>query len=216
MAVSEQMGYMPLQFGKVIAVNKAARTVDVFLIGGGTLKNVRVLAPVAGSHEGSAYLPDVTVTADEPSMVLGGSDTYCVVGYLSSDFRQPIVMGLLFPTNFESSFAALDVNKRAGGSYTAFDADGFEINRPDGTFIRVGTSTTRVVDGATNSGKTPFDRTTGTAVGVPHIFISHSSGLKIDITTSGQIQITKAGGGSFFLETHTHSDPQGGSTGIPV
>jgi hypothetical protein len=196
--VNNNPGLM-LSIGKIVAVHRDRRNVDVFLLGGGLLKQVPVLSTTAGSHEGSPYLPDIIVKTGEPSATPTGTDTYCVVGSLSGDIRTPVVLGLLFPNDFETSFEDLDVNKRMGGSYTAFDPDGFEINRPDGTYIRVGTTTSRAVDSATNRGKVPFSRTTGTAVGTPHVYIKLSNGLSMDFTPAGQIIVTRINGTTIDL-----------------
>lgn len=183
-----------MSLGKIVNIHRDRRTVDVFLLGGGILKQVQVLTDIAGSHEGSPYLAGVDVPDGEPDSAPTGNDTYCVVGYLNGDIRKAIVLGLLFPTDFETAFKDLDVNKRVGGSYTAFDADGFEINRPDGTYIRIGTSNTRVVDAATNTSKSPFSRTTGTATGAPWVYIKHSTGAIISISPSGAISMTGPNG----------------------
>lgn len=183
-----------LAIGKIIGIQRDRRTVDVFLLGGGTLKKVRVLTDIAGSHEGSPYLPSVDVPDGEPDTIPTGNDTYCVVGYLNGDIRKAIVLGLLFPNDFETAFKDLDVNKHMGGSYTAFDPDGFEVNRPDGTYIRIGTSNARVVDSATNTSKSPFSRTTGTATGAPWVYIKHSTGAIISISPAGVITMTGPSG----------------------
>ena len=203
---------MPAQIGRVVAVYPAQRTIDVALKNGATLTNVPVTTNVAGTHEGSMYLPAVAVGSGRAALSYD-SDTLAVIVYVDGDYRKPYCVGLLFPELAETSFSSIDVNKRLGGSYVAFDSDGFEISRPDGTFVRIGTTTTRVVDSATSadSAKVPFSRTTGTAIGAPHIVINHSSGLIIDITPAGAINITKAGGGTFELTSHVHGGVTAGA-----
>src|SRR5207237_987462 len=105
------------------------RTVDVALMRGGIVRNVRVLSGTVGTHEGSGSLPTVSnpssatqspggvVTDLRPS---NDKDTYCVVGYVQGDSRRPYVLGMLPPEFFETSFPAalgVEVNKHANGMY---------------------------------------------------------------------------------------------------
>ena len=213
-AIQPGLNYMPLHVGKIVAVDKARRTADVFLAAGGLLKRVPVLAQVAGTFEGTPYLPNVDAGTGDPNYNRTGRDTYCLVGYAGGDFRKAYVLGLIFPPEFETAFSDAEVNKHANGGYTVWDNDGMEVARPDGTYIRIGGASAKFA-GTNVNVKVPFTATDA-AIPAPHIFINHSSGLKIDITPAGLIQITKAGGGSFELTTHTHIAPVGGgATGGP-
>lgn len=222
---------MPSNFGRVIATDPTQNRVDIVLYKGGILRGVPVLRETIGTHEGSSYLPKIDNPPSATQTDLGPSvldmrssktnDTFALVDYIMGDMTKPYILGFLPPESFEASFSDamnVEVEKHRNGMYTNFTSDGLEISHPSGTYIRIGVGTTKTNLNALNydAARVPFSDTSGTATATPDITISHNSGTSVRITTAGSIIITKAGGGSFALETHTHSDPQGGSTGGPV
>lgn len=216
-------------FGRILATYPEQNAVDVAMRLGGVLRKVPVLRPIAGTFEGTTYLPEIKNpdTVEKTPLGLFGDlrgsaikDTFAVVGFMGGDIKRPVIMGFLPPEQYSGSFpdASGEVSRHRNGIYTRYGDDGFEMSHPSGTFIKMGTSATKTSLNSTNvDSKQPFKDTDGVSAAAPDLVISHSSGLNIHITTSGSIIITKAGGGSFVLETHTHSGVAAGagSTGGP-
>lgn len=84
-------GAMPLQMAYVIASDQTKRTVDVSLLGGGKLFSVPVL-----SLAGVPWIPVVTNATGRPT----GADVKAVIGYLAGDYRKPVCLGLIYPSDF--------------------------------------------------------------------------------------------------------------------
>lgn len=219
---------MPV-YGRIVATYPEQNQVDVAVQHGGVLRRVKVARGLAGSFEGSSYLPLITnpngtqTTGDGPVTDLrkSGTDTYAIVSFLGGDGRRPVVTGFLPPERFMTSFKEQDnveVQRHRNGMYTNYTSDGFEISHPSGTFIRIGVGIVKTdLNGKNVDTQVPFDDTSGSASAVPDIIIKHVSGTSIRINPSGSIVITKAGGGSFALESHTHGVTTApGTTGPPA
>jgi hypothetical protein len=211
-------GGMPHQLGRVIRVNRKLHTVDVALRYGGTLTNVKVLKDVAGTNEGSGWLPDVdsgkTEDATPTYPGTGTNDSYCVVGYVEGRQREPYVVGFVPPPQFETSFEKMNVTKFHNGMYMVVDDDGMEFHRPDGTFIRLGGNTPAVVNAQNASPDVPFDGGAGTATNSASVTMGNSAGAKTELKSDGGIALTTPTNVQVTDSTGTFT--LGSAGGVPV
>ncbi len=117
---------MPMQYGYLIGVDKAKRTVDVFVRGGGKMYGLPVLQSVGA-------LPDVTPNMGSPT----GSEVACVIGYMAGDYRKAIVLGLLLPSNYETLSSEWLVTHPTGLTVQIKTDGTILITRPNGTTVEI-------------------------------------------------------------------------------
>ena len=142
-------------------------------------------------------------TAADGVDLTGDRDTYAVIGYLSGSVHNPVVLAFLFPDDAEMFFdeEGLLIDRHENNFYTLMDAiwskdsphakgeaptiGNYEFVSPDGSFIKIGDSTTKrdlTGQDVNESWDIPVQP-------AKYIHIEHTSGTKITIKPDGDIEI---------------------------
>jgi len=199
-----------LLLGKVVAFHPAQGTADVALTnvaaGGGFYRNVPVLSWVMGTQVGESYYPrvDAALPLADPSgpydvpLPSGQADVWCVVGHVLGRSRSPAILGFLPPQTSEVLHASegLRVGLHESGVYWVTTSGAHdERHYPDGTAIIVGPDTEPYDMAAENpSWKPP-------TTGALNYTVLHSTGARLQITSTGAVNVEAASGQQVTLGT---------------
>ncbi len=228
-----KVGTPALSWGKVVKRNPD-NTVDIAMQNGGTFQHVQLASSLVGSQVGSVYLPthDLTNPVNDPNgtwdlpTASGKGDLFAIVGFLGGSSRQPKVLGFFNPEQTEMNFKTLGlkVDRHESGIYHITLPEGHdEIHYPDGSYIVVGNTASHDMTSENPAWSPPTQMTP-----MPMV-IHHSSGLMIEIDSTGKFSVSNLaiGSGSHpvaladllttWLNNHTHTSAASGSpTSVPI
>ncbi len=188
--------------GKVIT-RHADGTIDVSLNSGGMLTHVLVCSPVLSTDSGSFYIPKNDLATQgtsaqgtyEPPTPATGRNIYCLVEFAANPFtrlpnsRMPFVRTFLPPDNVR--FIGEEGLAYAGhesGVYETIDTEGNkQVNFPDGSWLSIGPTTTQ--KDMTKVSDNWVQPTGGQTV---NLVFHHSSGTVLEVTTTGEFNISNS------------------------
>ena len=225
-----------LSWGKIVERHTDG-TFDVAIQNGSTYSHVQAGSPYLGSEVGLVYLPThgltnpvqtVNGTWDIPTQSTKG-DLYCVVAFLENSARQPKIICFFNPSRSEMVFSTLGiyVNRLESGVYDVILPGSVHAERhfPDGSYIVVGDTTSHDMVSESPTWAPPTQSSP-----VPMV-LHHSSGLSIEIDTTGKLTINPVNGVAIggteavtlasalttWLNGHTHTSEAAGSpTSVPI
>lgn len=202
---------MGLHIGKVIAVDQAAKTVDVAMLNGdGTLYGVLVATSMLTTASGTSYLPEPHIPEGGGGTPLGDSkrDMFAIVGFINGARTLPIVLGFRPPMANQLSFPSGEgfenqkLERHEGDRYHRIVGDTVavlggvdavsieELRFPDNSYLKVfadDKALTNLSGENEHDGLTPFKVKKEERKG---FYFQHASGTAILVDVDGHLKVS--------------------------